>query len=452
MSDYRAALSALYRLETFGMRLGLENVADYCEEAGHPERSWPAFHVAGTNGKGTTAACLDVLARVHGLRAGLYTSPHLVDFRERIRVDGRAIPEPSFVAAWERVGPFAEAREMTFFEAGTLIAFEWFARSRVDVAVVEVGLGGRLDATNLVVPEISLVTNIARDHERHLGADLPAIAREKAGIAKPGVPLLVGEAREPEVRAAIAAVAAERGAPVGWLEEEARWRVLDLAADSTTFEYESDHGRLETLSLPLAGEAFAADAALALRAWERTRGPLDAEIARTALARVAPPGRMEWRTAGGAPVLLDVAHNPAALARLVGTAAAAGVRRWTFVAGILADKRWEEMLDVLLGLAPRGWLCHLGTANSGRRLTADAAAAALTARPGVEWARSVAEGLAAARADVAAGAADSILVTGSFHTVGEALVALGAASPDRPYEPAPREAPAVAAVAAGGRA
>lgn len=447
MSDYRAALSALYRLEAFGMRLGLGNVADYCAAAGHPERAWPAFHVAGTNGKGTTAACLDAVARVHGLRVGLYTSPHLVDFRERIRVDGRAIPAQAFVSAWERVGPFAEAREMTFFEAGTLIAFEWFTRSEVDVAVVEVGLGGRLDATNVVAPEISLVTNIARDHERHLGTDLAAIAREKAAIARPGVPLLVGEAGDPEVRAAIAATAAERGAPVGWLEEEARWRVREIAVGSTTFDYESDLGRLEGLVLPLAGEAFAADAALALRAWERARGPLDVEAARTALALVTPPGRMEWRMAGSAPVLLDVAHNPAALERLVGTTA--GLRRWTFVAGILADKRWQEMLDVLLRLAPRGRLCALATPSPTRRLTAAAAAGALAARPGVAWAASVAEGLAAARADVSAGVADAILVTGSFHTVGEALVALDIAAPGLPYEPAPREAPA--SVAAGAR-
>jgi len=452
VSDYQSALSALYRLESFGMRLGLENVEDYCAAAGHPEGAWPAFHVAGTNGKGTTASCLAALARAHGLRTGLYTSPHLVDLRERIRIDGQAIPEAALVSAWDRVGPFAEERAMTFFEAGTLIAFEWFAAAKVDVAVLEVGLGGRLDATNVVQPEMAIVTNIALEHERHLGRDLAAIAREKGGIFKRGVPALVGEAGSGETRAALAESAAARGASIAWLEEEARWQVCSATACATAFDYESEMGRLDGLSLPLAGEVFVADAALALRAWERTRGRLDVTTARAALSRAAPPGRMEWRTVAGAPILLDVAHNPVAIERLVSTAARVAPARWTFVAGILADKRWEEMLDALLALAPRGRLCALETAGPDRRLTSDVATPGLAVRPGVEWARSVEEGLGAARSEVAAGEADAILVTGSFYTVGEALVALAMAEPGRPYESAPREMPAIGvAMATGGR-
>jgi dihydrofolate synthase/folylpolyglutamate synthase len=444
VSEYRTALSALHALETFGMRLGLENVADYCAAAGHPERAWPALHVAGTNGKGTTAACLAALARHHGLRAGLYTSPHLVDFRERIRIDGEPISKEGFVAMWNRVGPFAEQRSMTFFEAGTLMAMEWFTERRVDTAVLEVGLGGRLDATNVVLPELAIVTNIALDHERHLGADLAAIAREKAGIFKAGVPALVGEAEVPAVRRELAAVARERGAPIGWLREEAAWKVRSAEAGSTTFDYESDRGRLDSVALPMAGEHFVADAALALRAWERWRGAIDPAAARAALAATAPPGRMELRSAGDVPFLFDVAHNPAALGRLIEALPATGIDRWTFVAGILADKRWEDMLDALLRLSPRGWLCGLATANRGRRLSADKAAPALAARPGVEWSESVAEALASARADVEAGLAAAVLVTGSFHTVGEALVALGFATEGEPYD-RPNVAPPVAA-------
>jgi dihydrofolate synthase/folylpolyglutamate synthase len=193
------------------------------------------------------------------------------------------------------------------------------------------------------------------------------------------------------------------------------------------------------------GAHFVADAALALRAWERSRGPIAPDVARAALAATAPPGRMEWRSSGDVPVLLDVAHNPAAVERLVATLARAGAPRWTFVAGFLADKRWTEMLDALLGLAPSGRLCGLETANPGRRLGMEDAAPALNARPGVRWSETVGDALDDARADVAAGAADAILVTGSFHTVGEALVALGLAVPGRPYEPAERERPAVSA-------
>jgi dihydrofolate synthase / folylpolyglutamate synthase len=434
VSGYRTALSALQALETFGMRLGLENVAEYCAAAGHPERANPALHVAGTNGKGTTAACLAELARHHGLRVGLYTSPNLVDFRERIRVDGEPISRPGFVAMWNRVGPFARERSMTFFEAGTLMAMEWFADRRVDVAVLEVGLGGRLDATNVVMPALSIVTNIALDHERHLGSDLASIAREKAGIFKPGVPALVGEADTPDVRQALTAAASERGAPIGWLREEARWEIRSTEAGWTIFDYESELGRIEGLAMPLAGEHFAADAALALRAWERWRGAIDPAAAKAAVAAAAPAGRMELRAAGDVPFLFDVAHNPAAVNRLVAALPGMGVERWAFVAGILADKRWEEMVDALTRFAPRGWLCGLATANPGRRLSAPDAAAAIAARPGIAWAESVDEGLAAARADVEAGLADAVVVTGSFHTVGEALLALGFATEGQPYE------------------
>ncbi|MGH7565831.1 MAG: bifunctional folylpolyglutamate synthase/dihydrofolate synthase, partial [Gemmatimonadota bacterium] len=301
MSDYRTALSALYGLESFGMRLGLENVAAYCAAAGHPERAWPAFHVAGTNGKGTTASCIGALARAHGLRTGLYTSPHIVDFRERIRVDNKPLPRSALTTAWDRVGPFVERRSMTFFEAGTLIAFEWFAEQGIDVGVIEVGLGGRLDATNVVLPEVTIVTNVALDHERHLGRDLAEIAGEKAGIFKPGVPALVGDAGPPAVREALAAAALERGAPLAWLCEESGWEIRSMEPGVTVFDYESDRGRLEGLALPLTGEHFVADAALALRAWEFSRGTIEPAIARAALADAGPPGRMEWRSAGGVP-------------------------------------------------------------------------------------------------------------------------------------------------------
>jgi dihydrofolate synthase/folylpolyglutamate synthase len=341
---------------------------------------------------------------------------------------------------------------MTFFEAGTLLAFEWFAERRVDVAVLEVGLGGRLDATNVVRPRLSIVTNIALDHERHLGRDLAAIASEKAGIFKPEVPALVGEAGSSEVREVLVSAAAERGAPLGWLRDEARWEIRAMEAGWSAFDYESDLGRLENLSLPLTGEHFVVDAALALRAWERSRGAIVPELARAALAETAPAGRTEWRSAGGITFLFDVAHNPAALDRLIATLARIGPARWTFVAGILSDKRWQEMLDALLRLAPRGWLCGLATANPGRRLTAADAAMALAIRPDVSWEEGVAEGLAGARADVAAGNADAILVTGSFHTVGEGLVALGFAAPDEPYEASPPELAVEATPAHGGHA
>src|SRR5689334_19119767 len=182
---------------------------------GHPERRFPALHVAGTNGKGSTAAMLEAILRAAGYRTGLYTSPHLVDFAERIRAGGLAMPHAAIVESVAELRPVLDRAgiALTHFELATLIAFEWLARIGIDVAVVEVGLGGRLDATSTCEPIGTAITSIGRDHEEFLGRELAAIAREKAGIAKAGVPLVLGGVA-PEIESVIATVAAEVGAPL----------------------------------------------------------------------------------------------------------------------------------------------------------------------------------------------------------------------------------------------
>jgi dihydrofolate synthase/folylpolyglutamate synthase len=437
---YERVLAALERLEHFGIRLGLENIRAVCAELGHPERAYRVVHVAGTNGKGTTAATLAALAQAHGARTGLYTSPHLVDFRERIRIDGRSIAPDETAAGWERIAPFIEERGMTYFEATTLLAFDRFAEAGVELAVVEVGLGGRLDATNVVAPELAVVTGVARDHERELGSELGGIAREKAGIFKAGVPALVGDPEPHEVASALAAAAAEAGAPLAHLDDEARWTLRGVEPGRTRFDYASSDGLFEDLALPLTGAHFGADAALGLRAWERiARGsPVAGPAVRTALAGLGLGGRGEWRIVDGVPHLLDVAHNPPGCERLADTVAALGQGRAALVFGVLADKDWEAMLDALSPVAAHAWLCDLATAGS-RRLAREVAAEGI-ARRGIAWAESVEQALAAARAAVAAGEAGFVLVAGSFHTVGEALVALGLAVPGEPYEGTPRAA------------
>ncbi|HUP01240.1 MAG TPA: Mur ligase family protein [Gemmatimonadota bacterium] len=457
MTGYAEALHALEALQVFGIRLGLDNVRAYCAAAGHPERRYASFHVAGTNGKGTTAACLAAIGTRHGFRTGLYTSPHVVDLRERIVVDGRPIEGGDLVAAWDRIAPFVTAREMTFFEAVTLIAFEHFAAEQVELAVLEVGMGGRLDATNVVTPRAAIVTNVARDHERHLGVDRPAIAREKGGIFKPGVPALVGEPGPPEVRAVLSAAASAGGARARFLPDEVAWSVRRLERAETVFDYDSRASsplggqrvagalRAEAIGLPLMGAHFAGDAALALWAWEVAGpAPPDPHRLRAALSGVAPAGRTEWRHVDGVQYLFDVAHNPAAAGRLSAALGATGCGRSAIVAGILADKEWPAMLDRLEPAAARVWLCGVETASADRRLGSREAAPLLAARPWVVWADSVAEGLAAARAAVAVGEAEQVVVTGSFHTVGEALLALGLATPGEPYMRGSRH-PAVAA-------
>ena len=222
MSGYREALEALHGLERFGIRLGLEEMRAICAASGHPERSAPTLHVGGTNGKGTTVATLAALGTAHGLRTGCYTSPHVLDFRERIRIDGEPIAEDEVGEAWGRVSARVRENELTYFEATTLMAFDHFARAGIELAVVEVGLGGRLDATNVVVPEVGVVTNVARDHEAQLGRELAGIAREKAGILKAGIPALIGDARPPEVRRVFVEAAGATGSPLHFFEDEVR--------------------------------------------------------------------------------------------------------------------------------------------------------------------------------------------------------------------------------------
>src|SRR5213082_1803365 len=214
-------LSYLFSLEQFGIKFGLENISAIVAALGHPERAFASVHVAGTNGKGSVTAMVDAALGAAGRRSARYTSPHLVDLTERFTIDGRAIDEPSLVAAVDRVRRTVDALradgtldvQPTFFEVTTAAAFELFRDARVEVAVLEVGLGGRLDATNVVSPIATAITSIAFDHQLHLGTTLGAIAREKAGIVKPGVPLVVGPL-EREAEDAIAAIAAERGAEV----------------------------------------------------------------------------------------------------------------------------------------------------------------------------------------------------------------------------------------------
>jgi dihydrofolate synthase/folylpolyglutamate synthase len=219
MRTLAEALSSLYARVPFGIRLGLDGMKDACRAAGHPERAFPSVHVAGTNGKGSVCAMTTAIARAQGLRTGLYTSPHLARFAERIQIDGQPLDDA--ILAELLSDTLDRAPELTFFEVATLAAFRAFREAKVDLAVLEVGLGGRLDATNVIPPpRAAAVTRIALDHTDRLGTTLDAIAREKAGIAKPGVELIVGPLA-PEARAAVDEVARAAGARTFTADEDA---------------------------------------------------------------------------------------------------------------------------------------------------------------------------------------------------------------------------------------
>src|SRR5437867_6352589 len=343
MDAYDDTLAYLTGLEvSAGWDLKLERMAAALARRGHPEARFPAIHIAGTNGKGSAAAMVDSVLTAAGYRTGLYTSPHLVDFTERIRAGGRTIPRADVVALVGELRSDIEAAgiALTHFEFVTLLACEWFARLGVDVGVIEVGLGGRLDATNLVRPVVTAITSIALDHEAWLGHDLAAIAAEKAGIVKPGVPLALGQLPAEAARV-VAAHAAAAGAPLVCVGVDAT-----LAETPDGLVFRGPGVTWDGLRLALRGPFQPGNAAVALTALAlvRERFPCAPEAVRTGLAAVRWPGRLAVLCERPL-VVVDGAHNPAGAATLAAELpGVVGDRRVELVFAVMADKDWRAML------------------------------------------------------------------------------------------------------------
>jgi len=419
----------LAHLTLFGTKLGLDSPRRLLAALGDPQNVFPSAHVAGTNGKGSTCVLLEAILAAAGLRVGRYTSPHLEDFSERIAVAGRPIADADLIRHTARVHGAAARMDAppTFFEAATAVAFLHFAGpapgeapphatadvpadAPVDAAVVEVGLGGRLDATNLLTPKVSVITNVGLEHTQYLGKTLAAVAGEKAGIVKAGVPVVT--AARGEALDVIRAVAAERGAPLAVLGEDFR------VTDGEPFAFTGAEGTIDGLALGLAGAHQRENAALALAAagvFLEGRLP-DPDALRRALREARWPGRLE-PVAAAAPVLLDCAHNgPAARALAAHLKATAAEPLW-LVLGVLADKDFAAIAAALCPLTARVVLTAPDTPRRG-----DPAA---QARIASEFARDVAvvPGVAAAvdtAVREAAAAGGRVVVTGSIYTVGEA--------------------------------
>jgi dihydrofolate synthase / folylpolyglutamate synthase len=406
----------LFSLEQFGIKFGLENISAIVAQLGHPERAFKSVHVAGTNGKGSVTAMVDAALRAAGHRSARYTSPHLVDLTERFAVDGRAIDKQSLADAIvvvqsaidELISEHLLAVQPTFFEVATAIAFELFRRAAVDVAVLEVGMGGRLDATNVIVPEVAAITSIAFDHQRYLGSTLREIAVEKAGIIKPGVPVVVG-VLPPEALEAIEDIARQRGA--------------DLIRTSPQMMGDAEVG--------LAGahqraNAAVADAILRVLNARGTSVP-DSAIA-DGLAHPQWPGRLDLRRlADGREALLDAAHNPAGAAALASylTAAAERDRRFVrppLVFAVMRDKDIEGMFRALL---PAVGPVVLTQASNRRSASPDELAA--IARAVAPAREVVAEPSLRAALDAAWRLAPRIVVAGSIFLLGDVLELIGPA-------------------------
>jgi dihydrofolate synthase/folylpolyglutamate synthase len=406
-------LDYLFGLEQFGIKFGLENIHAIVERLGHPERAYETVHVAGTNGKGSVTAMVDAALRAAGRRSARYTSPHLVDLRERFVIDGAPVAAATLDAAIGDVrreidalrGSGVLAVQPTFFEVTTAIAFELFRRAGVESAVVEVGLGGRLDATNVVSPAVTAITSIAFDHEKYLGTTLREIAFEKAGIIKQGVPVIVGPVSD-EAFDVIAGIARERRAPVVRACEGVQWNRNGLRTPTR------DYGRVQ---INLHGEHQIANGIVAVRMLEQLDVPVSAIV--DGLEHVTWPGRLDVRHfPNGREMILDAAHNPAGAAALASYLATLAGERRPLVFAAMRDKDTDGMLRALI---PHIGALVLTRASTARAAEPDALAArARTLAPSLPI---VIQPSPHGALDAAWGLSPRIVVAGSIFLLGDVL-------------------------------
>jgi dihydrofolate synthase/folylpolyglutamate synthase len=440
---YAEAVQFLYGLRLFGAKFGLENTFKLAELAGNPQEKLRFIHVAGTNGKGSTCAMLESIYRAAGLRTGLFTSPHLVSLRERIQINRQLISECEVVRLVGELQPlfkqFPADHHPTFFEVVTVMALKYFAGQKCDLVIWETGLGGRLDATNIVAPLASVITNIALDHQQWLGDTLVKIAFEKAGIIKRGIPVVTAT-DEPEALAAIQKTAQEKMAPLLKINS---WEGRRAAVPNQN-QFESPTRRPSQVdNLPLMGEHQKTNAALALATVEllQKQIPVSGEKIRAGLAGVNWPGRLQLvQRPDGQNILLDGAHNVAGanalsealiswspsfslsggtLKRELQHAGSETGVPITFILGVLQDKDWRHICETLAPLAAR-----IFTVPVASERTADANELAVACRA----ANPSAEILACTSLNEALNkpAGDAfVVITGSLYLVGEALELLG---------------------------
>jgi dihydrofolate synthase / folylpolyglutamate synthase len=407
--SYSQAIQFLYSLRLFGTKLGLDNAFKLAALAGDPQVQLRFIHLAGTNGKGSTCAFLESIYRAAGLRVGLFTSPHLVSFRERIQVNRQLITETAVVSLLAKVQRclrhFPADRHPTFFEVVTLMALLHFQEQNCQVVIWETGLGGRLDATNIVSPLASVITNIQFDHEKWLGHSLAQIASEKAGIIKPGIPILTASEHQ-EALEVITKTAKALNAPF-----------LGVTLADTA------RPPLDRVQLPLMGAHQKLNAALAIATVRLLSHqiPVSEQIIQLGLEQVRWPGRFQLTSspAGGA-ILLDGAHNPAgAQALRQALENHFPGRRPTLILGLLQDKDWQAIFRILSPLAGRVFLAPVSTDRA--VLPADLGAVLKSSDPALEL--TISPSLAAALEQTQHD--PFVVITGSLHLIGEAMEWLG---------------------------
>ena len=439
--SYRAAIDYLYSLQKHGIKLGLEKTEVILSLIGNPHKQLRCLHVAGTNGKGSVSAMIASILKAQGFRVGLFTSPHLVSFTERIKINDHEITEFEVADLTNEIRFKIEKADKklnpTFFEVVTAVAFVHFVRHKVDWVVVETGMGGRLDATNVITPDVSVITSIGYDHREFLGESLSEIAGEKVGIIKEGIPV-VSALQLPEAAEVIARTAREKSALLFVYGKDFASFIESSGMQGTRFNYSNGSALMEGLFTPLAGEYQGMNAALAIKAVSvaleragaisaKAREIDSSETIRTGLAATRWRGRLELVSADP-PIIVDGAHNTAAARALAGfiTKYLAG-RKIILVLGIMADKEIENILGALLPIATETIFTApaYSRAESPDRLAGLARSAGFTT---VRAASSMSDALAEAKERQAFHSDRSpaiIIITGSFYTAGEALESLG---------------------------
>ncbi|WP_300667326.1 folylpolyglutamate synthase/dihydrofolate synthase family protein [Desulfoluna sp.] len=417
--DYERCLDTLYKLGRFGIILGLDTMKGILSRLDNPEKKFTVIHISGTNGKGSVASYLTRILSLSGYRTGLYTSPHLVRFNERIQVDGEMITDDEVVASYNRIeAANSGERSGTFFELTTAMAFDLFAEKKVEIAVIETGMGGRLDATNLVTPALSIITNISLEHKAHLGDTIAKIAYEKAGIIKEGVPAIIG-VRQASAIGVVEETARELNAPLLRLGRD-----IHLRRSKNGFSCRCEDTAISNLSTALLGKHQVDNAALAVAACtvlrRDTAFKISDESIRKGLATTSWPGRLE-RVANAPETIIDGAHNPAAIKVLVAYLEEEQKGRdITLITGILDDKAYQKMFASLLPFCRRVILVEAQTDRSldPETMRADA----LRYLQDVSVIRPIDQAITAAR--TSAWENELILVAGSLYVAGEARAAI----------------------------
>lgn len=339
---------SLFALTTRGIKYDLDRIRSAVEYIGNPQHGYPSIHVAGTNGKGSTCAFIESILRAAGLTTGLFTSPHIVDFEERFRIDGVPVRENEWVAVYTDLREVIAHCHLTFFEATMLMASELFRRRNVDCAIFETGLGGRLDATNILKPKVTVLTKIAMDHADYLGDTIEMVAAEKLGIVKSGTPLVAVEPDNPDIREMIRATC-----------DRSESDLLFISNDSGAYDgnYAEEHQTLfvhngVTFRTKMAGAYQVMNAKCAIEAVQRSGFTVLPEEVKKGVAETVLPCRFEIRTVGDKTAVFDVAHNPDAAEKLCATLKAIFPDlQICFVAGIMKDKDYATMMALYCGVA-----------------------------------------------------------------------------------------------------